>query len=37
MTGVAYACLIGWIAMLLAELPYYFYYKRNNELLHTQY
>jgi len=36
MTGVAYACLIGWIAMLMAELPYYFMYKSKNELLNTQ-
>ena len=36
MTGVAYACFIGWIAMLLAELPYYFYYKRKNEILNTK-
>jgi len=36
MTGVAYACLIGWVAMLLAEVPYYIYYKRRNELLQTQ-
>lgn len=26
--GVAFACAIGWSAMLLAEVPYYFRYKR---------
>ncbi|MDW2798429.1 MATE family efflux transporter [Clostridium boliviensis] len=31
--GVAYACLIGWASMLLAEIPYYFWFKNKNELL----
>lgn len=26
--GVAFACAIGWSAMLLVEVPYYFYYNR---------
>ena len=26
--GVAFACAIGWSAMLLVEIPYYFYYNR---------
>lgn len=26
--GVAFACAIGWSAMLLVEVPYYFHYKR---------
>lgn len=30
--GVAYACLVGWIAMLIAEVPYYLRYKKQNEL-----
>lgn len=33
MTGVAFACLIGWACMLLAEVPYYFWYVKKNELL----
>lgn len=33
MKGVAYACLIGWACMLLAEVPYYFWFKKRNELL----
>lgn len=32
-TGVAYACLIGWSFMLMAEVPYYFWFKRRHELL----
>lgn len=36
MTGVAYACLVGWIAMLLTEVPYYFNYKNKNQLLNRQ-
>jgi putative MATE family efflux protein len=31
--GVAYASLIGWACMLLAEVPYYFWFKNRNELL----
>ena len=31
--GVAYACLVGWSFMLLAEVPYYFWYKKRNTLL----
>ena len=33
MKGVAFACLIGWSFMLLAEVPYYFWFKRHHELL----
>jgi putative MATE family efflux protein len=33
MAGVAYASLIGWILMLVYEVPYYFRYKRKNDLL----
>ena len=33
MKGVAFACLIGWSFMLLAEVPYYFWFKRRHELL----
>lgn len=33
MTGVAWACLIGWSFMLMAEVPYYFWFKRRHELL----
>ena len=33
MEGVAYASLIGWILMLAYEVPYYFRYKRKNDLL----
>lgn len=33
MEGVAYASLIGWILMLAYEVPYYFIYKKKNELL----
>jgi putative MATE family efflux protein len=33
MTAVAYGSLIGWIFMLVYEVPYYFRYKRNNHLL----
>lgn len=33
MVGVAYASLIGWIFMLAYEVPYYFIYKRKNDLL----
>lgn len=33
MTGVAFASLIGWACMLLAEVPYYFWYGKKNELL----
>lgn len=33
MKGVAFACLIGWSFMLLAEVPYYFWFKKRNELL----
>lgn len=28
-SGVAFACAIGWSVMLLAEVPYYFYYMRS--------
>lgn len=31
-TGVAYASVIGWIFMLLAEVPYYFLFKKKNNL-----
>ncbi len=31
--GVAYASLIGWACMLFAEVPYYFWFKKRNELL----
>ena len=31
--GVAFASLIGWACMLLAEVPYYFWFKKGNELL----
>lgn len=27
--GVAFACAIGWSVMLLVEIPYYFYYRKN--------
>lgn len=30
LNGVAYACAIGWSAMLLVEVPYYFYYNRKH-------
>lgn len=33
MKGVAFACIIGWSFMLLAEVPYYFWFKKRNELL----
>lgn len=33
MKGVAFACLIGWACMLLAEVPYYFWFVKRNELL----
>ena len=33
MKGVAFACLIGWSFMLLAEVPYYFRFKKRHELL----
>ena len=33
MTGVACSCLIGWSFMLMAEVPYYFWFKRRHELL----
>ena len=33
MVCVAYASLIGWIFMLAYEVPYYFVYKRKNDLL----
>lgn len=33
MKGVAFACLFGWACMLLAEVPYYFWFKKRNELL----
>ncbi|WP_077609761.1 MATE family efflux transporter [Clostridium sp. Marseille-P2415] len=33
MKGVAFACLAGWACMLLAEVPYYFWFKKRNELL----
>lgn len=33
MEGVAYASLIGWLFMLAYEVPYYFRFKRKNELL----
>ncbi|WP_367568078.1 MATE family efflux transporter [Lacrimispora sp.] len=31
--GVAVASFIGWICMLLAEVPYYFWFKKKNQLL----
>ena len=31
MQGVAYACAIGWGVMLLAEVPYYFWYMRRHD------
>lgn len=31
--GVAFASLIGWACMLLAEVPYYFWFKKGNKLL----
>lgn len=31
--GVAVASFIGWICMLLAEIPYYFWFKKKNQLL----
>lgn len=33
MVSVAYASLIGWILMLAYEVPYYFAYKRKNDIL----
>lgn len=33
MTSVAYASAIGWVCMLSYEVPYYFIYKRKNNLL----
>jgi len=33
MVSVAYASLIGWMLMLAYEVPYYFAYKRKNDLL----
>lgn len=33
MKGVPYACLIGWICMLIYEVPYYFWFKKKNKLL----
>ncbi len=33
MNGVPYACLAGWACMLLYEVPYYFWFKKKNELL----
>ncbi len=33
LTGVAFACFTGWICMLLAEIPYYFWYKKRNPFL----
>lgn len=35
MAAVAYGSLIGWIFMLAYEVPYYFRYKRNNDLLNN--
>ena len=32
LNGVAYACAIGWIVMLMVEIPYYFYYNRKHPL-----
>lgn len=32
MNGVAFACAIGWSAMLLVEVPYYFYYNKKHPL-----
>lgn len=32
-TGVAWACLTGWACMLLAEVPYYFWFKKHNDFL----
>lgn len=34
--GVAYASFIGWSCMLLAEVPYYFWFKKHNELLRSR-
>lgn len=34
MQGIAYACFAGWVAMLSAEVPYYFWYKKQTDLLH---
>lgn len=33
MEGVAYASLIGWVLMLAYEIPYYFSFKRKDDLL----
>ncbi len=33
LNGVAFACAIGWSAMLLVEIPYYFYYNRRHPLV----
>ncbi|GLC80300.1 MATE family efflux transporter [Lacrimispora brassicae] len=33
MNGVPYACLLGWLCMLLYQIPYYFWFKKKNELL----
>lgn len=33
MNGVPYACLAGWACMLVYEVPYYFWFKKKNELL----
>lgn len=33
MKGVPFACLIGWICMLIYEVPYYFWFKKKNKLL----
>ena len=29
-TGICYACAIGWVCMLAFQIPYYFYYKRRD-------
>ena len=33
MKGVPFACLIGWVCMLIYEVPYYFWFKKKNKLL----
>lgn len=32
MNGVPYACLLGWLCMLLYQIPYYFWFKKKNKL-----
>lgn len=36
MRGVAFACLMGWTCMLLAEVPYYFWFKKKNDFLKAE-